>query len=294
MTAAPARSTYIVSPEGHTGKSVVALGLVDLLTRRVKSVGVFRPVTTSTTGDDQVVKLLLRHDGVDLAYESCVGVTYEQVHADPDAALATIIERYHAIESTCEFVVIVGSDYTDIAGPTELTFNARVATNLGAPGAARRERASSGLLMTVAQLVEIATAELTQAHATTVGIIANRCDPGQLDAVRDRLSRSGLPAWAVPETPLLSAPLVADLMTALDGELLFGDEVMLQPRGRAHAGVRDERRARARAVARRSALHRRRRSPRGPRRARLGTCRRRLPVPCGHRAERWLPARVTS
>ena len=226
MTAAPARSTYIVSPEGHTGKSVVALGLVDLLTRRVKSVGVFRPVTTSTTGDDQVVKLLLRHGGVDLAYESCVGVTYEQVHADPDAALAAIIERYHAIESTCEFVVVVGSDYTDIAGPTELTFNARVATNLGAPVllvVSAFERTPDA----VAQLVEITTAELAQAHATTVGVIANRCDRGQLDAVRDLLSRSGLPAWALPETPLLSAPLVADLMTALDGEMLFGDEAML-------------------------------------------------------------------
>ena len=33
----------------------------------------------------------------------------------------------------CDVVVIVGSDYTDIAGPTELAFNARIATNLGAP-----------------------------------------------------------------------------------------------------------------------------------------------------------------
>ena len=62
--------------------------MLDLLTRRVQKVGVFRPVTTSTTGDDQVVKLLLHHGGIDPAYESCVGVTYEEVHADPDAALA--------------------------------------------------------------------------------------------------------------------------------------------------------------------------------------------------------------
>ncbi|HEY5873999.1 MAG TPA: phosphate acetyltransferase, partial [Ilumatobacteraceae bacterium] len=36
-----------------------------------------------------------------------------------------------------------------------------------------------------------------------------------------------LPTWALPEIPLLSAPLVADLMIALDGEMLFGDEAML-------------------------------------------------------------------
>ena len=225
----PARSVYIVSPEGHTGKSVVALGLLDLLTRRVQKVGVFRPVTTSTTGDDQVVKLLLDHGGLDVedrAYESCVGVTYEDVHTDPDAALATIVDRYRVIERESEVVVIVGSDYTDVAGPTELAFNARIATNLGAPVllvVSAFGRAPDD----VAQLVEIAAAELAHAHATTVGLIANRCDPSQLDAVRERLCEFGLATWAVPETPLLSAPLVADLMTALDGEMLFGDETML-------------------------------------------------------------------
>ena len=226
MTDSRARSAYIVSPEGHTGKSVVALGLLDLLTRRVQTVGVFRPVTPSTTGDDQVIELLLQHDGVDLSYESCVGVTYEAVHADPDAALSTIVERYRAIERTCDFVVIVGSDYTDVAGPTELAFNARVATNLGAP-VLLVVRAFERTPDDVAQLVEIATAELAQAHAETVAIVANRCDPERLDAMRVRLSEFGLPTWALPETRLLSAPLVADLMTALDGELLFGDEAML-------------------------------------------------------------------
>jgi phosphate acetyltransferase len=226
VTAAPARSIYIVSPEGHTGKSVVALGLLDLLTRRVQAVGVFRPVTTSTTGDDQVVKLLLERGGIDLAYDSCVGVTYEAVHTDPDVALATIVERYRPIERESDIVVIVGSDYTDVAGPTELAFNARVATNLGAPVllvVSAFDRTPDD----VAQLVEIATAELAHAHATTVGIIANRCDPGQRDAVCQRLSDFGLPTWALPETPLLSAPLVADLMAALHGEMLFGDEAML-------------------------------------------------------------------
>ena len=88
--------------------------------------------------------------------------------------------------------MIVGSDYTDVAGPTELTFNARVATNLGAPVllvVSAFERTPDD----VAQLVEIATAELAQAHATTVGIIANRCDPDQLDPMRDRLSGSVCP-----------------------------------------------------------------------------------------------------
>src|SRR5690625_5547185 len=77
--------------------------------------------------------MLLAHDGVDLTYEECIGVTYEEVHADADLALTKIVQKYGAIASQCDAVVIVGSDYTDVASPTELAFNARIAVNLGSP-----------------------------------------------------------------------------------------------------------------------------------------------------------------
>jgi phosphate acetyltransferase len=221
-----ARSVYIASPEGHTGKSVVALGVLDQLTRRVGKVGVFRPITRSDADDDQLLTMLCEHDGVDLAAEESVGVTYDEVHADPDAALSTIVDRYHDVADRCEVVVIVGSDYTDVAGPTELAYNARIATNLGAPVllvVSAFERTPSD----VSHLVDLALTELGQAHATTVGVVANRCDPDQLAEVCSALDSFGLPTWALPEVPLLGAPLLVDLLAALDGEHLFGDEAML-------------------------------------------------------------------
>src|SRR3546814_4629460 len=57
-----------------------------------------------------------------------------------------------------------------------------------------------------------------------IGVLANRCEPDQLDDVCEQLARLELPSWALPETPLLSAPIVGDVMTALDGALLLGDE----------------------------------------------------------------------
>src|SRR3546814_8800500 len=156
-------------------------------------------------------------------YDDFIGVTYDDVHDDPDAALARIVERYRAIDRACEAVVIVGSDYTDIAGPTELTFNAHVAANLSAPvllvvGGFERTPPESE------QLAEMGIAEIAQSHATTIGVLANRCEPDQLDDVCEQLARLELPSWALPETPLLSAPILGDLMTALDGALLLGDE----------------------------------------------------------------------
>src|SRR5690625_1509654 len=94
------RSIYVASPEGHTGKSSIALGLVNLLAGQVRRVGVFRPIMRSGVDDDTVLRLLLNHEAIDLTYEECVGVTYEEVHANPDGALNTIITRYRDRKST--------------------------------------------------------------------------------------------------------------------------------------------------------------------------------------------------
>ncbi|WP_235866189.1 phosphate acetyltransferase [Serinibacter arcticus] len=218
------RSVYLASPEGNVGKSTIALGLLDLFTARVQRVGVFRPVVAAH-GEDRVLELLLKHDGVELDYDACIGVTYDQVHADPDAALDTILTKARALGEQCEVLVVVGSDYTDVAGPTELAFNARVAANLGSPvvlvlGAQGRTPAQ------VKQISEVAVGELASHHAAVAGVVVNMADPENLDAYRTEVSGDA-PVWVFPEIPLLAAPSVRDLMKALDGELVAGEEELL-------------------------------------------------------------------
>ena len=221
-----ARTIYIASPEGDTGKSTVALGLVDLLTRTVQRVGVFRPVARSTEERDYVLELLLAHDGVDLAYDDAVGVTYEQVLDDPDAALARIVQRFHDVDRRCDAVVVVGSDYTDVAGPTELAYNARVAANLGAPTVlvvSGRGRTPDQ----VHQVVELGLAEMDANHAQVVAVVANRCAPDDLDEIRARIATPGVPAWAMPEDPLLIAPTLRELADTVGARLIGGDEELM-------------------------------------------------------------------
>lgn len=221
-----ARSIYLVSPEGDTGKSTIALGLVDLLTRRVPRTGVFRPVARSTETPDFVLELLLAQDGVDLPYDLCVGATYEEVHSDPEAALSQILTRYHEVERQCDAVVVVGTDYTDVTGPAELAFNARIAANLGAP-VVLVVNGNKRSPDEIHQVVEVSVAEMHLGHARVAAVIANRCDPSRLDDVLAALA-GDLPVWALPEEPFLGAPTVRQLMEAVDGRMLVGDEELLE------------------------------------------------------------------
>lgn len=221
-----ATAIYIASPEGDTGKSTIALGILHRLAATVPRVGVFRPITRLGEDRDYILELLLASATAGLSYDECVGVSYQQVHEDPDVAIAEIVDRFHRVAEKCDAVLIVGSDYTDVATPSELSMNARIAVNLGAP-VVLAVKAADRTPTEVAHVVEVCLAELNHQHAHAAAVVANRCDPAQLDAVAQALKPLGPPAYVLPEEPLLVAPSVAELQVAVDGTMIAGDPELL-------------------------------------------------------------------
>ena len=246
-----AQSIFITSAEGHSGKSTIALGVLDALSHATPRVGVFRAIARSTTEPDYVLEMLLAHDGVDLPYDDCSGVTYDEVRADPDAALGKIVERYKAVEAQCDAVVIVGSDYTDVGSPAELGYNARIAANLGAPvllvmsgRTGEAEKLGSSPARTpeeIGQITALALAELAHGRAGLLAVIVNRADAERIEdvvgSVREVIDHARepehvasdgvVPVWAIPEDTFLVAPTMREVMAAIDGTLIKGDEELL-------------------------------------------------------------------
>ncbi|OHT91116.1 phosphate acetyltransferase [Mycobacterium syngnathidarum] len=221
-----ATAIYVASPEGDTGKSTIALGILHRLAATVPRVGVFRPITRLGEDRDYILELLLAGTTAGLSYDDCVGVSYQQVHEDPDVAIAEIVDRFHRVAEKCDAVLIVGSDYTDVATPSELSMNARIAVNLGAP-VVLAVKAADRTPGEVAHVVEVCLAELNHQHAHAAAVVANRCDPAQLDAVAAALKPLGPPAYVLPEEPVLVAPSVAELQVAVDGTVIAGDPELL-------------------------------------------------------------------
>ena len=224
------RSVYVASPEGLTGKSAVALGLVDALTREVGSVGIFRPLTTVGTSSgeiDLVVDLLVNRPGINQTYEEALGVTYEAARDDADEALHQIVERFGQLTDRFEVIVVVGSDYADVASGTELSFNAKIAANLGSPvvlvvhGRGRTPEQ-------IRAAAESAVVELQANHARTVAVIANRVEAADAGAIRTELAgMEGIVGAAIAENAALSAPTFRSLVEAADGELVLGSDAWI-------------------------------------------------------------------
>lgn len=231
-------SIYVAAPEGLTGKSMVAVGMIEALTRTVSSVGVFRPVVRSGA-EDAILHTLLSQPGVEQTYDEAVGVTYEDVHDDADAALHTLVEKYAQIKERHESVVILGSDYTETTSPTELTFNARVAANLNVPVVL----VVSGKNRTPEEVLSAAEgglAEFAAHHAKVIAVIANRVssvergtsedvDPADLTAVRTELAKlPGVVTAALPADRLLAAPTVRAQFAAVEANLVLGNPDLLE------------------------------------------------------------------
>jgi phosphate acetyltransferase len=230
-------SIYVAAPEGLTGKSMVAVGMIEALTRTVSSVGVFRPVVRSGP-EDAILHTLLGQLGVEQTYAEAVGITYEDVHHDADAALHVLVEKYAEIKSRYESVVILGSDYTETTSPTELTFNARVAANLNAPVVlvvSGRNRTPEE----IRSAAEGGVAEFEAHHAKVIAVVANRVssvergtsedvDPAELAAVRAELAKlPGVVTAALPADRLLAAPTVRAQFEAVEANLVLGNPELL-------------------------------------------------------------------
>jgi len=225
-----ASSVYVAGVGPGVGKGTVALGLVELLSRRVARIGVFRPLV-SGHGEDPLLTLLTSRYPVVAPYAESFGVTTTEAAAlvadgKREELVARIVERYRAVERQCTSVVVVGSDFADGQDsghdemPRELAFNALLANEFGSvvvPVVGGQGRRSD-----LAAAVGSAYHSLADLNATVLAVIANRVPEGVAPP-------TGLPVpvWAIPEIPTIAAPTVAEVAAALDATVLAGGDAAL-------------------------------------------------------------------
>ncbi|WP_433297608.1 phosphate acetyltransferase [Actinoplanes sp. CA-030573] len=227
-----ARSVYVAGLGPGVGKGTVALGVVELLSRQVARIGVFRPLL-SGSGEDPLLSLLTERYPVMAPYDDSYGVTAAEAGtlvADGkwEELIGRIVERYREVERRCASVVVIGSDFHGPAAgggdemPRELGFNARLATEFGSvmipviSGEGRNEES-------LGAAARSAYHSLVDLDATVLAVVANRVPAFEMHEV------SGLPVpiWAIPHVPAVAAPTVAEVTAALDATVVTGSDSAL-------------------------------------------------------------------
>ncbi|MEU3351620.1 phosphate acetyltransferase [Streptomyces sp. NPDC037389] len=222
------RSVYVTGTDRGDGRQVIELGVMELLTRHVEKVGVFRPLFHGD-GPDRLVDLLRSRYRMAQSPESVVGMTYNEAAAlqaerGTDELVSQLVERFHAVARDHEYVLVLGTDFVGTTLPDELALNARLANEFAAS------------VLTVVggqeQSAESVRAEARNAFRAyqslgcdVVALVVNRVAPADREAVAERLSASlPVPCYALPEDSALSAPTVRQIVQQLDAEVLLGDD----------------------------------------------------------------------
>ncbi|MBI0381198.1 AAA family ATPase, partial [Streptomyces albiflaviniger] len=129
------RSVYVTGVERGDGRQVVELGVMELLTRHVDRVGVFRPLVHDDP--DRLFDLLRARYRLSQSPESVFGMTYEdaatlQAERGTDELVSQLVGRFHEVADAYDYVLVLGSDYAATSLPDELGLNARLANEFGA------------------------------------------------------------------------------------------------------------------------------------------------------------------
>ncbi|MDF6018735.1 phosphate acetyltransferase [Streptomyces sp. JH34] len=221
------RSVYVTGIDRGDGRQVVDLGVMELLTRQVDRVGVFRPLVHD--GPDRLFELLRARYRLSQSAETVFGLDYQEASAvqaekGTDELVSLLVERFHRVARDYEVVLVLGSDFAATQLPDELALNARLANEFG-----------SSVITVVggkdqdAGSVHAETRNAYRAYAglgcDVLAVVVNRVASEDRSEIAERLrTQLPVPCSVLPDDPALSAPTVAQITTALGGTVLLGDD----------------------------------------------------------------------
>ncbi|MFF8830008.1 phosphate acetyltransferase [Streptomyces sp. NPDC015131] len=222
-----ARSVYVTGIDRGDGRQVVELGVMELLTRQVDRVGVFRPLVHD--GPDRLFDLLRARYRLSQDPATGYGMDYQEAAAlqaerGTDELVARLVDRFHRVARDYEFVLVLGTDFHATQLPEELALNARLANEFGASVIAVVGGKGQN-----AESVRAETRNAFRAYESLgcdiLAMVANRVAPEDRDAIAERLdARLPVPCYVLPDEPALAAPTVAQITQALGAEVVLGDD----------------------------------------------------------------------
>lgn len=227
------KAIYIVTTEPNSGKSIVSLGLMQLLLGKTAKVGYFRPIIDDVPNGkiDNHIDTVLSYFNLDMKPIDAYAYTRSQVvqlknEDKDDEIVGHIIHKYKTIENRFDFVLVEGTDFSGEGTIIEWDINVLIAKNLGIPAVIL----ASGKNKTLEELVgnlHMAYDSFVEKGVDVLLIVANKVQPENVMIVSNELKEK-LPkdvlVGTIPVNNILGSPTLKEIAQELDANVLFGED----------------------------------------------------------------------
>jgi phosphate acetyltransferase len=224
------QSVYIAGASSGSGKSVVVLGFMEMLSSVNRRVGFFRPILARGVEQDNLSALVLSRYNLQFSPEMLYGCTAETAShliaaGRYDDLLKLILNKFKTLEESCDLVVCAGTNFDGLVPSLEFDFNADLANNLGCSVVVVVKGFRRGPEEALDAL-QLAHESMRNRGGDFLASVVNGVAPEHADQVRVR-ARALMPesenVYVLPEEPALGMPTVGEIRQVLGGECLCGE-----------------------------------------------------------------------
>ncbi len=221
-----AKNLYITSMEARSGKSLISLGIMEFVSRRLYNIGFFRPIIPDVAIDNNI-QLIFKRYNLDLSYDEMYAFKHQEAQdlvADGkyDTLIKNILAKYKELERKCDFILCEGTDYSGVSSAFEFDFNADVANNLGCPILVVIN-GSGKPAAEIKDAVEVSREYFEDQGCTTLATIVNRVNQKDFTGIAEQLGseiRDLEPLYTIPEDFLLGKPTVGEIAAVLKSQII--------------------------------------------------------------------------
>lgn len=227
------QSLYITATGPSSGKSAIALGVMQLVSGVTGKIAIFRPIIPLPQLDDKDpdIHLMLEYFKLDQNYADTFAYTedeaYEIIAKESTTALQeSILNKFKSLQEKYDFVLCLGTDFRGKDPVFEFNLNAEIAGNLNSP-VLLVVGGKDMSLPEIRQTIQTSMLDMVK-HCDVAATIINRVSlsRAELDSLRSAFhTAKGQPLiYDIPEDPTLASPTLNDVARCTDAEFLTGSQ----------------------------------------------------------------------
>lgn len=229
------KAIYIAAIESDSGKSLVSLGLLRMMLTKSSKVGYFRPIINEVKDSkyDDHTNTAINFFNLDIDYEDCFAYKQNEVvellsEGKAETVIHNVIKKYKKLEAKYDYVLVEGTDFSGEGGFTELDVNLMIAKNLGIPalivGSGNGKKKKDFI-----NTMQLTYKSFIKKEVDVIGIVANKIEVDEIDYIQKKLQKSfpeNLQIDIIPKVDFLAYPTVKEVVQALSGRVLFGEQFL--------------------------------------------------------------------